>query len=424
MPVKVGATQEFMMSKLGMSIAHEHFRDRHVKKQMLLDSLHASTVCHRKTRKSVPTKSHVNGVDARFLLDEIDDEDEGYSGPKVHPTERNVSFSYKTPASIASSVAEASYCGASLGGAASTSLAMPPLGTYNAKEAVNTLRLLRRANQVDFSKFWGWERAQREKGVAATAASSSASARGDRRKVGAQHRTTSASPPDAARCPKPDAAARRVDAVRNMRAVYGQGMAEGSMADSIMSLGTERGLLMAADDEGDDYTVTSVQFSAPGPAAKPSRAEAGSPSLLYRAGIGGAASSSSSSLLSPSPQPQQQPRYKTNKPVIADLVLTDEHFDAVSKYFSSPLELALSAAVKAGPVLSYDAPPQSFAQPRGKYNAVVRVSPKSAGSAPMYIYSPHDARPDSKNNIFSPTNAGADSLDELMQFMVAVEESI
>lgn len=455
MPVKVGATQEYMLGRLGMTIASPHFRESVLKKHQLLDAIHAGSYRVRKRRFALPSKSVVNGVDARFLIDEIDDEDEEDSSSslyKARPAERNISFSYQTPSVASSFEGQAAPSPAKNGGPAA----------YNAKEAMNTLKLLRRTNQVDFSKFWGWERKQREIMAASAAAaaaagggsgagaSGAAAAHNDR---GHHHHLRIPTSPvaEAARRPKPDATSRKVEAVRAMRAVYGQGMElQAGMADSISSVGSPgRALQLAEDDEGDDFSIASVQLSAPLPRPA-AQSSTGAASSSFRAGIKGSPAPpdtdpAAASASAPQSQAQPQPRYKANKPLIADLVLTDEHFDAVSKYFAAPLEsgtagapagsampISSSSAVPpASSVVSYRAPSPSYAQPQGKFGSVVRVSPQSgrgAGSAgPMYVYSPLSSgkRPDSSNNVFSPTHAaGDDSLDELLQFMDAVEGSL
>lgn len=285
-------------------------------------------------RSVVPMRADGSVADAQYITEESYS-DEQYS--------RNVSFSYQSPVMHEEPAPPL----------------QPALRTstynYNSEEALQTLRALRKKNNVDFSQFWGWERKQRallnnlsDGGSLVSAVSPSSG--------------TSSKPSKAA-----DDVSKRVQAVRNMQAVYAQG---GGISDSITSL---HGL----DEE---FESTAAAFSSPAP----------EPMSLAGAGIAAVAISEGGSEMQ-----RDGGGFRQRKPRIADLVLTDEHFDAVSKYFSSPINNsknniyaeAEAAVAAAGPGLGLCAP-SSLGVESGD---VLRVSAASASAPSIYIYSPSHA---------------------------------
>ena len=302
-------------------------------------------------RSVVPMRADGSVADAQYITEESYS-DEQYS--------RNVSFSYQSPVMHEEPAPPL----------------QPALRTstynYNSEEALQTLRALRKKNNVDFSQFWGWERKQRallnnlsDSGALVSAVSHSSG--------------TSSKPSKAA-----DEVSKRVQAVRNMQAVYAQG---GGISDSIASL---HGL----DEE---FESTAAAFSSPAP----------EPISLAGAGIAAVAINEGASEMQ-----RDGGGFRQRKPRIADLVLTDEHFDAVSKYFSSPINNsknniyaeAEAAAAAAAPGLGLCAP--SSLGVRVESGDVLRVSAASASAPSIYIYSPSHASSSSSSSFSSSSSSG------------------
>ena len=391
-----GAHSEYFLSKLGVpSIA-----DRRVAAaRRLVDSLNQP----RAPRRSVvPLRADGSVADAQYITEE------SYSNEHYS---RNVSFSYQSPVMYEEPA--------------------PPLqpalrtSTYNSEEALQTLRALRKKNNVDFSQFWGWERKQRA--LLSNLSDSAASVSSGPGSGSGSSSSTLIKPSKAA-----DEVSKRVQAVRNMQAVYAQG---GGISDPISSL---HGL----DEE---FASTAAAFTSPAP----------QPISLRVAAAAAAASGEGVDEMQ-----RDGGGFRQRKPRIADLVLTDEHFDAVSKYFSSPINNsknniyaeAEAAAAAAGPGLGLGVPP-SIGVESGD---VLRVSAASASAPSIYIYSPSHAASSSsssggkgggsgstesaglgsgsggatgggggRSTVPTPTGLGPeDSLDDLLQFMSAVEGEI
>lgn len=399
----ISAHQEYFLSKVGIqSIADKRFAAR--KDRMT----HLDALNQPRPRRAIALKADGSVADTHYITDSTNNNDiiDARNG-------KMMSFSYVSPDLDPNQTT--SHVAAPEASTSSSSRT----SNYNTEEALGTLRMLRKKNSVDFSQFWGWERKQR---IAAAAGDISAHSSIDGRSSATNIGKGSAQGQSSKEKRALSQVDQRVQAVQSMRAVYGL-KPEGPVGSSITGTGFSidgtmgDSISLFAAEDGFDH----VSFTAPSPhiITAPNTANEHDQRLKSNSGPGGATMDNNSITAPP---------YRGRKPKIADLVLTDEHFDAVSKYFSPDTSGGQNNIYKeAGLVHSGQA-----------WGHVLRVTPQNATNAPIYVYSPvagadakgpddMAARPQSRVNAFSPTFTGTgaeDSLDDLLSFMDAVEGSL
>lgn len=416
----VSAHQEYFLSKMGInSIADK----RLLKRNELLDSLNQPRP--QRGRQMVTIRDN-----PEYLTDHSCN-DLDFS--------KNKSFSYESLASNAS--------------------ATPPLESaqtpatssrdgYNSEEALVTLRQLRKKNAVDFSRFWGWEQKQRAlQGQIGGGSVAGGSATVASNNINSNAALGVGKGPEKRQDGK---VVQRLQAVNDMRNAYigaqrgpiGQTSMTDSLAEAMdvmgggVGAGGRGGRIDGSASGLRDSLVTPFELPAPDPhiLTAPSSRHGQSYNGL---GIGSTAATGSSLEAEAGAEagtgggsgPEASSDFRARKPRIADLVLTDEHFDLVSKYFLQPSPTGPAQGQARGQ--HQDMPKGPELGPGlggGQAAEMFRVTGQSTHQPPIFVYSPTATGSASTSAAGQGSGSGSGrgqesepSLDELLAFMSAAE---
>jgi len=423
----VTAQHEYLLSKMGINSIADR---RLLKKNDLLDSLNQP----RSLKRIVALRG--SDSESKFQTDEF------YSLEQS----KNKSFSYLSPMPTESVAQPLPRLTLPAAAAALT-------GSYNAPEAMIALRQLRKKNSVDFSRFWGWERRQRELtgGIEPIMSSNSS--------ISSSNSNSNSNSNMGGKSVKGEETglSKRVQAVRHMQAAYmvgagGVGSTTGmgmGMNDSQMTDFDSRRVVgeVGVGGYSSSGKLTPFELPAPGPHVLTAPSSPGrSSDAASLTGNGNGNGNGNSAVMGVAASDS----YKSRKPRIADLVLTDEHFDAVSKYFTSPTAKDGAGADTSAGMLERKVGGNTIygadgfgndtgisGQERGTMEVVRVKGQSSAPHAAFYVYSPTaNANSNSISSAGgSPANGQGQgqgqslehenlSLDELLAFMSAVEGGI